>query len=80
MTTLDNRPNTALLVIDVQNGVVTGNHERMLGLGLAHTAAYWLAALVLGWQLHRRSGALGTGWGRVATPCAVRSTPSTRSS
>src|SRR3954447_5811689 len=28
MTTLPNRPNTALLVIDVQNGVVTGNHER----------------------------------------------------
>jgi nicotinamidase-related amidase len=28
MTTLANRPNTALLVIDVQNGVVTGNHER----------------------------------------------------
>jgi nicotinamidase-related amidase len=28
MTTLDNRPNTALLVVDVQNGVVTGNHER----------------------------------------------------
>jgi nicotinamidase-related amidase len=28
MTTLDNRPNTALLVIDVQNGVVTGNHAR----------------------------------------------------
>src|SRR3954468_225855 len=28
MTTLQNRPNTALLVIDVQNGVVTGNHER----------------------------------------------------
>src|ERR1700692_863597 len=28
MSTLDNRPNTALLVIDVQNGVVTGNHER----------------------------------------------------
>ena len=28
MTTLENRPNTALLVIDVQNGVVTGNHER----------------------------------------------------
>ncbi|GAA2565249.1 cysteine hydrolase family protein [Winogradskya consettensis] len=28
MTTLDNRPNTALLVIDVQNGVVTGAHER----------------------------------------------------
>jgi nicotinamidase-related amidase len=28
MTTLANRPNTALLVIDVQNGVVGGAHER----------------------------------------------------
>ena len=28
MTTLENRPNTALLVIDVQNGVVEGTHER----------------------------------------------------
>jgi nicotinamidase-related amidase len=28
MTTLDNRPNTALLVIDVQSGVVGGAHER----------------------------------------------------
>jgi nicotinamidase-related amidase len=28
MTTLENRPNTALLVIDVQNGIVEGNHER----------------------------------------------------
>jgi nicotinamidase-related amidase len=28
VTTLDNRPNTALLVIDVQNGVVAGAHER----------------------------------------------------
>ena len=28
MTTLQNRPNTALLVIDVQNGVVGGAHER----------------------------------------------------
>jgi nicotinamidase-related amidase len=28
MATLENRPNTALLVIDVQNGVVAGNHER----------------------------------------------------
>ncbi len=28
MTTLSDRPNTALLVIDVQNGVVTGAHER----------------------------------------------------
>jgi nicotinamidase-related amidase len=28
MTTLDNRPNTAVLVIDVQNGVVGGAYER----------------------------------------------------
>ncbi|MGH3436348.1 MAG: isochorismatase family protein [Sciscionella sp.] len=28
MTTLDNRPNTALLVIDVQNGVVEDAHQR----------------------------------------------------
>ncbi len=28
MTTLENRPKTALVVIDVQNGVVEGNHER----------------------------------------------------
>src|SRR4030095_13609576 len=28
MTTLENRPNTARVVIDVQNGVVEGAHER----------------------------------------------------
>jgi nicotinamidase-related amidase len=28
MTTLENRPNTALLVVDVQNGVVEGAHQR----------------------------------------------------
>jgi nicotinamidase-related amidase len=28
MTTLKNRPNTALLVVDVQNGVVKGAYER----------------------------------------------------
>ncbi|MEC3978271.1 cysteine hydrolase family protein [Amycolatopsis sp. H20-H5] len=28
MTTLPNRPHTALLVIDVQNGVMAGTHER----------------------------------------------------
>ena len=28
MTTLENRPGTALVVIDVQNGVVAGNYER----------------------------------------------------
>jgi nicotinamidase-related amidase len=28
MSTLENRPHTALLVVDVQNGPVTGTHER----------------------------------------------------
>jgi nicotinamidase-related amidase len=28
MTTLEHRPNTALLVVDVQTGVVAGSHER----------------------------------------------------
>lgn len=28
MSTLENRPNTALLVVDVQNGVVAGAHQR----------------------------------------------------
>ncbi|MFF4186607.1 isochorismatase family protein [Streptomyces sp. NPDC001691] len=28
MTTLDNRPNTALLIVDVQNGVVAEAHDR----------------------------------------------------
>ncbi|MEV7390977.1 MULTISPECIES: cysteine hydrolase family protein [unclassified Streptomyces] len=28
MTTLQNRPNTALLIVDVQNGVVDGSHNR----------------------------------------------------
>src|SRR5574342_1227932 len=28
MTTLENRPNTALLVVDMQSGVVGGAHER----------------------------------------------------
>ncbi|MFL6178111.1 MAG: isochorismatase family protein, partial [Ornithinibacter sp.] len=28
MTTFNDRPNSALLVIDVQNGVVTGSHDR----------------------------------------------------
>ena len=28
MTTLEDRPNTAVLVVDVQNGVVAGNHDR----------------------------------------------------
>ena len=28
VTTFENRPNTALLVVDVQTGVVSGNYER----------------------------------------------------
>ena len=28
MTTLENRPNTAVVVVDVQNGVVEGTHQR----------------------------------------------------
>ncbi len=28
MTTLEHRPNTALLVVDVQTGVLEGSHER----------------------------------------------------
>ena len=28
MPTLENRPNTALLVVDIQNGVMAGSHER----------------------------------------------------
>ena len=28
VTTLENRPNAELLVVDVQNGVVSGNYER----------------------------------------------------
>jgi nicotinamidase-related amidase len=28
MTTLEKRPNTALVIVDVQNGVVGGAHER----------------------------------------------------
>ena len=28
MTSLENRPNTALLVVDVQNSVVRGAHQR----------------------------------------------------
>lgn len=36
MTTLDNRPNTALLVVDVQNGVVADAHAR--GIVVANIA------------------------------------------
>src|SRR5690242_19022211 len=37
MTTLENRPRTALLVVAVQNGVVAGNHDR----GLTRDSEGW---------------------------------------
>ncbi len=37
MTTLENRPHTALLVIDVQTGVVAGGHDRAAVLGNINT-------------------------------------------
>jgi nicotinamidase-related amidase len=37
MTTLDGRPNTALLVIDVQNDVVSGAHDRDGVIARIHT-------------------------------------------
>ena len=37
MTSLSNRPNTALLVIDVQNGVVAGAHQRAEVIGNINT-------------------------------------------
>jgi nicotinamidase-related amidase len=37
MTTLPDRPNTALLVIDVQNGVVAGAHERDTVVAKVHS-------------------------------------------
>jgi nicotinamidase-related amidase len=54
VSTLENRPNSALLVVDVQNGVVDGAHERMRpgascpssprltpNQVIAHTNLYW---------------------------------------
>src|SRR2546421_220372 len=37
MTTLENRPNTALLVLDTQVGVVEGNHDRAVVVTGAQT-------------------------------------------
>src|SRR6266699_3071643 len=37
MTTLKDRPNTALLVIDVQTGVVAAAHERDAVVGVQHS-------------------------------------------
>ena len=38
MTTLENRPNTALLVVDMQTGVVAAAHERQV---ITYTNVYW---------------------------------------
>ena len=52
MTTLSDRPNTALVVIDVQNGVVDGAHER-------DRSSPTSAALVDKARERRRTGRLG---------------------
>jgi nicotinamidase-related amidase len=67
MTTLANRPGTALLVIDVQNGVVAGAHERdsvvaNIG-GLVEKARQEDVPVV--WVQHSDDGGLakgGDGW------------------
>ena len=65
MTTLENRPNTALLVIDVQNGVVAGAHDRDAVVGN-------VAGLVDRARARRRAGGVGAAlrrwlWRRAAT-------------
>jgi len=54
MTTLENRPNTSLLVIDVQNGVVEGAHER--DAVVANVASLveraWQAGVPVVWVQH----------------------------
>ena len=57
MTTLQNRPNTALLVVDVQNGVVDGNYER-------DSVVANVATLVEKARQAGRSGRLGPAFGR----------------
>ena len=58
MTTLENRPNTALLVIDVQNGVVEGAHARddvVANIrGLVHRARHEQIPVV--WVQHSDDG------------------------
>jgi hypothetical protein len=44
MTTLENRPNTALLVVDVQQGVVDGNHQRDCPVLFAGDRNMWSAS------------------------------------
>jgi nicotinamidase-related amidase len=41
MTTFENRQNTALLVVDVQNGVVEGAHERDAVFARATSRSWW---------------------------------------
>ena len=63
MTTLEGRPNTALLVVDVQNGVVAGTHARdavVANIGsLVEKAREERVAVV--WVQHNDDGALVSG-------------------
>ena len=58
MTTLTDRPNTALLVIDVQNGVVTGAHDRdaVVGAIAGLVDAARAAAVPVVWVQHADEG------------------------
>jgi nicotinamidase-related amidase len=56
MTTLADRPNTALLVIDVQNGVFANVHDRDGVKVIAHTNLYWRYTSAPG----RRAGTAAT--------------------
>ena len=66
MTTLENRPNTALLVVDVQNGVVDGAYERdavVAKIGsLVEKGAVRTGARRLGPALRRAAREGSEGW------------------
>src|SRR5207244_4349474 len=64
MTTLENRPNTAVLVVDVQNGVFEGAHERdavvaNVGSRVERAPASAVRGPVAGWGRAGRGGAAG---------------------
>src|SRR2546428_14026522 len=69
MTTLENRPNTALLVVDVQNGVVEGVPERdavVANVGsLVEKARRGQGPVVWVQHSHEGGGGGGDGWGVV---------------
>ena len=49
VTTLENRPNTALVVIDVQNGVVAGDHDRDAVVGRSPASSTGRGARTCRW-------------------------------